>query len=423
MAAIRMCHWPDSVAKNVPRLAALALFLRISGSFPVAGDDSKSPAPSRQVLVTAADRASSDAPTERIAVSWPAPKPPPEDAPGFAIADVARGTRLSWEGEAALGYIVWWSAGLDPPAWKEIGRVFARSRGALSFFDPERGDRRGFYRIEEGTPMALIPGSDGGGVQHGFYVGRYEVTVAEFARFLSDPATDWQRWYSYSGEQKIAQLRPQGQRWTFVPLTGWEDHPIQHISWQAAAAFCNWLSDKEALQRVYDEAAEWAPDVSKNGYRLPTSKEWYKAACWDPTKGNTGGFWKFACRSDELRPSLANYASGDPYETRDPERRTTPVGFYNGSSYRLYFRILVYEAAFTTEDARNYYGCYDTEGNVSEFVMIEADGGFEPGGMGSCWNWSYPSNWVSSPISEPRPGDNPTFQSSVGGFRLARTAP
>ncbi len=341
--------------------------------------------------------------------------------PGFRISDISFGVKLAWEGKPGFDYVILWTPTLDPPTWQERGRLLGRGAGSTTFFDSKSTERTGFYRIEETRPMILIPGSDRAGVDYDFCIGKYEVTVAQFAVFLSDAATDWQRWYSYSGEQKIAQLRPQGQRWTFVPLTGWEDHPIQHISWQAAAAFCNWLSDKEALERVYDEAAGWAPDVSKNGYRLPTSKEWYKAACWDPTKGNTGGFWKFACRSDELRPSLANYASGDPYETRDPELRTTPVAFYNGSSYRLYFRILVYEAAFTTEDARNYYGCHDMEGNVSEFVMIEADGGFEPGGMGSCWNWSYPSSWVSSPISEPRPGDNPTFQSSVGGFRLART--
>lgn len=338
----------------------------------------------------------------------------------FAIRDVKLGARIRWQAGAGYDYTIWWSPSLDPPAWAAAGTVFSRAAATMSYFHAQGNAPQGYYRLEQSKPMILVPASDGGAVEYDFYIGRYEVTTAEFADFLADPATPWSRWSDPVTQRIVRVTDKKAGVWVIAPMTGWEDRPIHQVSWEAAAAFCNWLSQKEGLELVYDEAAEWAADVSKNGYRLPTSSEWYKAACWDPTKDGFGGFWKYACRSDELRYWLANYSgSYDPYESAPGG--TTPVGFYDGSAYRLFFTPSPEWGwgGFYTDDAKSYYGCYDMEGNVSEFVMIQADNGFVPGAMGSSWAWAHPESWQRYPISEPRPVV-PTDR--LFGFRLVRTA-
>lgn len=52
--------------------------------------------------------------------------------------------------------------------------------------------------------------------------------------------------------------------------------PVNDISWVSAAAFCNWLSQKHQLQRVYrkGDKGKYTADLAADGYRLPTEAEW-----------------------------------------------------------------------------------------------------------------------------------------------------
>jgi len=49
--------------------------------------------------------------------------------------------------------------------------------------------------------------------------------------------------------------------------------PVENVSWQAAVAFCNKLSEMTGLQPCYD-LVTWECDFDKNGFRLPTEAEW-----------------------------------------------------------------------------------------------------------------------------------------------------
>jgi formylglycine-generating enzyme required for sulfatase activity len=80
-----------------------------------------------------------------------------------------------------------------------------------------------------------------------FAIGKYEVTNAEYARFVQatgrpDPPDPW----FWEGQQ-VHRNRP--------------DYPVIEISWTDAAAYCKWLSDRTGKR-----------------YRLPTEAQWEFAA-------------------------------------------------------------------------------------------------------------------------------------------------
>jgi eukaryotic-like serine/threonine-protein kinase len=144
----------------------------------------------------------------------------------------------------------------------------------------------GFLRIAAGDFHAG-PGSpeDPAGQRwiEDFWIGRTEVTVAEYRAFLHDPA----------GQQEIARGRSRGEwvlvprqrlgeretrlvhrpLWTpnaqglFEPPPGTDPHaPITAISGEDAIAYCRWRTDQ-----AHRRGQAWT-------FRLPTMDEWQKAA-------------------------------------------------------------------------------------------------------------------------------------------------
>ncbi len=91
-----------------------------------------------------------------------------------------------------------------------------------------------------------------------FYIGTHEVTNAEFREFAAGHD---------SGSYEEVTLNE-------------DEYPVVNLSWHDAAAYCNWLSDRDGLPPFYQ--MEFGKVVGQNvnatGYRLPMEAEWAWAA-------------------------------------------------------------------------------------------------------------------------------------------------
>jgi formylglycine-generating enzyme required for sulfatase activity len=139
----------------------------------------------------------------------------------------------------------------------------------------------------------------------GYYIDKFEVTNQDYQVCVEDLGCEL----------------PKTTRYYVSPI--YSDHPAVYVTWEMAAAYCEW-----------------------RGARLPTESEWEKAA-----RGTKSLVYPWGTRFER---SGSNYCDENcEYSWLDPlwndgHARTAPVGSY--------------------EDGISPYGAYDMSGNVAEWV-------------------------------------------------------
>ena len=238
-----------------------------------------------------------------------------------------------------------------------------------------------------------------------FYLSKYEVTVREFKTFIEETGTRTdaeKEGYSYIWVSD---------KWAKMNGINWRhdcegnrrseseyNHPVIHVSWNDAVAYCKWRSDKTGKIYRLPSEAEWE-FAAGNGARH-TKYSWgngdpngkYGGNVTDESKSPTGSSWSIKF---------------DGYN--DDYWYTAPIGSYNP----------------------NDFGLFDMTGNVWEWCndWYSADyyknsPKINPSGPNTGDSRVYRGgSWDCAPSfcrSARRYGHPPTYRYSYLGFRLVR---
>ena len=162
-----------------------------------------------------------------------------------------------------------------------------------------------------------------------FYIGKFEVTNADWRKFRDDAAyDDTKLWPNGRVVPK-----DQSPYWTQAnnhggAIPGSDNYPVLGVNWDAATAYCHWLSAKTGKK-----------------YRLPTEAEWEKAARGTDQRRFPWG--------NSIDATYSSFTKSAPFETAQI------VGYYDGTK----------RGDFQTHSGASPYGAMDMAGNVMEWCQ------------------------------------------------------
>ncbi len=233
-----------------------------------------------------------------------------------------------------------------------------------------------------------------------FYIGEHEVTVKEYKEFCDAtghkmPQPPDKKWMESHIGTKKHYPSPAKKWW------GWNsEYPMHKVIWEEAIKYCNWLSEKEGLDKCYSENEDfgWDLDLTKTGYRLPTEAEWEFAA----RGGNNSNGYLFSGSNDEKEVAWLDVTTDlvGPKEVKT--KKPNELGIYD-------------MCGNVWEWCSDYYneGYYKFSPEKNPFYSVSQPYRVIRGG-----SWHYRKEYAT--ITS-RDGPKPGFSNFNYGFRLART--
>jgi formylglycine-generating enzyme len=228
--------------------------------------------------------------------------------------------------------------------------------------------------------------SDGhfGAVSYVYEIGKYDVTVAQYAEFLNSvAATDPYGLYNSNMANEATAPHTVGcgivrsgndGNYTYSIVSGHDNFPVNWVSWASAARFCNWLANGQPEGGGTTETGSYTINgattsdallaVTRNGnatYVLPSIDEWFKAAYYKGG-GTQAGYWRYTAKSDVVPSNListsgTNNANFNDRTINGPDVFTDPVNFLT--------------AVGTFQSSPGPYGTFDQGGDVEQWTELD----------------------------------------------------
>ena len=197
-------------------------------------------------------------------------------------------------------------------------------------------------------------------IQEAFWIGRSKVTVGQWRKFVD--AAEYRSDAEKRGVAYCFDWQKHG-KWMWMPEKNWRDpnysytvqdnFPVTCVSWNDAAAYCKWLTDRERQSGRLSSELE---------YRLPAEAE-----------------WEYACRGGKAE---TRFWWGNDWS--DAAGRLNSAGsdkFQNGKSFltnhgKEDYWAFASPVDFYGEKGRNGFGLADMLGNAWEWCLDDsADNG------------------------------------------------
>jgi formylglycine-generating enzyme required for sulfatase activity len=244
-----------------------------------------------------------------------------------------------------------------------------------------------------------------GAVPYEFQIGKFEVTLAQYAAFLNAVAkTDTHGLYDgrMATDLNSAGIARSGISGSFTySVVGAGTRPVTFVSWFDAARFCNWLHNGRpsgAQDATTTENGAYPLNgvtsggltISRNPgakFWIPSEDEWYKAAYHDPRTGANGGppgddfYWLYPTKSDAAPGNTIGVATPSNHANfRTPNNffSVTQSGSFDSNQNYL-------TAVGSYPGSAGFYGTLDQGGNVFEWNDAVISGSFR-GLRGGSWN-------------------------------------
>ena len=277
--------------------------------------------------------------------------------------------------------------------------------------------------VRVGDPGNVADTSGYGAVTNVFYMGKYEVSISQYAAFLNAVAATNANTYivnlwhpQMADNNNIKGISRTGSGTTAQPyvytVLGGGSRPITYVSWFDAARFVNWVHNgatkgAETETGAYTLNGATSGLITKNpGARwwIPDENEWYKASYYKGGSANAG-YWAYPTKSDTPPGNIvgsganqANYYNG-VYSTTQGNQNSgqdflTAAGSFSGSA--------------------GPYGTFDQAGNVWEWADVPNATSAQRVRRGGSWSAGAPVF-----LSSFRDATNPDNEDPYGGFRVA----
>ena len=218
---------------------------------------------------------------------------------------------------------------LEQAKWDNLKPLISTQSGSkLKLFKPNDTFVMGASRREQGRRANEVKREIQ--LTKAFYLGLTEVTNKEFKRFQKDHSSGHVKGNSLNGTKQ----------------------PAVKITWFQAVNFCNWLSEQEKLNKVYQIAEDkvLSANFNANGYRLPTEAEWVWAARY-------------------IDGQMLKYSWG---ESLPPAKGADNIGDIAGAAILGEIQPTYNDNFITTAPVGSFSvnkkGLYDIAGNVAEWI-------------------------------------------------------